>query len=247
MLASAPAARCGSQRLHDVPGSLLWPGGSKRRLRSLPLFINLVEHLFFFRQQDREYSRLGHRFHKVERKTAGIRLTTKFEFRLPLLTSSAQASQWNPLPNQLRRSPAGACAVCPMPSSLDLVVRSNALPIDNLRVEDKEGDIRLMREVLAPINPNVRLHVVTDGADATGFLVYQGRSLDVPRPQLILLDLNLPKLHGREVPARVKADPGLQTIPVIVLTSSQLRSDVVSSYEPRADSNLIEPDNFSGS
>jgi CheY-like chemotaxis protein len=134
-----------------------------------------------------------------------------------------------------------------MPSSLDLVVRSNALPIDNLRVEDKEGDIRLMREVLAPINPNVRLHVVTDGADATGFLVYQGRSLDVPRPQLILLDLNLPKLHGREVPARVKADPGLQTIPVIVLTSSQLRSDVVSSYEPRADSNLIEPDNFSGS
>jgi len=118
------------------------------------------------------------------------------------------------------------------------------MPIDILLVEDNEGDIRLMREVLGEINPTARLHVVTDGAEAMDFLRYQGRHLVAPRPNVILLDLNLPKVHGREVLARVKADPHLQTIPVIVLTSSQDESDVASSYKLMANSYLRKPGNL---
>jgi len=72
-----------------------------------------------------------------------------------------------------------------------------------------------MREVLGEFNPTARLHVVTDGAEAMDFLRYQGRYLDAPRPSVILLDLNLPKLHGREVLARVKTNPHRQTIPYL--------------------------------
>jgi chemotaxis family two-component system response regulator Rcp1 len=116
--------------------------------------------------------------------------------------------------------------------------------IDILLVEDNEGDIRLMREVLGEINPTARLHVVTDGVEAMDFLGYQGRYLDAPRPSVILLDLNLPKLHGREVLARVKADPRLQTIPVIVLTSSLAELDIESSYRLMANSYLRKPNNW---
>ncbi len=120
------------------------------------------------------------------------------------------------------------------------------MPIDILLVEDNEGDIRLMREILGEINPGARLHVVTDGAQAVEFLEYQGRYLDAPRPSVILLDLNLPKLHGREVLARVKANPHLQPIPMIVLTSSEDESDVVSSYKLMANSYLRKPANLDG-
>jgi len=118
------------------------------------------------------------------------------------------------------------------------------MSIDILLVEDSEGDIRLMREILGGINPTARLHVVTDGAEAMDFLRYQGRYIDAPRPNVILLDLNLPKLHGREVLARVKANPHLQTIPVIVLTSSEAESDVESCYKLMANSYLRKPDNL---
>jgi two-component system, chemotaxis family, response regulator Rcp1 len=118
------------------------------------------------------------------------------------------------------------------------------VPIDILLVEDNEGDIRLMREILREINPTARLHVVIDGAEAMDFLRYQGRYLDAPRPNVILLDLNLPKLHGREVLARVKANPHLQTIPVIVLTSSEEEADVVTSYKLVANSYLKKPGNL---
>jgi chemotaxis family two-component system response regulator Rcp1 len=115
------------------------------------------------------------------------------------------------------------------------------MPIDILLVEDNEGDIRLMREVLGEINPTARLHVVTDGAEAMQFLGYEGWYLAAPRPDVILLDLNLPKLHGREVLAWVKANPYLQAIPVIVLTSSQAESDIETSYQLRANSYLRKP------
>ena len=118
------------------------------------------------------------------------------------------------------------------------------MPIDILLVEDNDGDIRMMREILAEINPTARLHVVTDGAEAMDFLRYQGRYLDAPRPSVILLDLNLPKLHGREVLARVKANPHLQTIPIIVLTSSEADSDVESCYQLMANSYLRKPGNW---
>jgi two-component system, chemotaxis family, response regulator Rcp1 len=117
--------------------------------------------------------------------------------------------------------------------------------IDILLVEDNLGDIRLMREVLGEINPTACLHVVTDGAEAMDFLGYQGRYLKAARPSVILLDLNLPKMHGREVLARVKANPHLQTIPVIVLTSSEAKSDVESSYKLMANSYLRKPGNWS--
>jgi CheY-like chemotaxis protein len=118
------------------------------------------------------------------------------------------------------------------------------VPIDILLVEDNEGDIRLMREILAEINPDARLHVVTDGAEAMDFLGHKGRYLLAPRPGVILLDLNLPKLHGREVLARVKANPQSQAIPVIVLTSSEEESDVASSYQLMASSYLRKPGNL---
>jgi two-component system, chemotaxis family, response regulator Rcp1 len=118
------------------------------------------------------------------------------------------------------------------------------VPIDILLVEDNEGDIRLMREILGEINPTARLHVVMDGAEAMDFLGYQGRFLVAPRPNVILLDLNLPKVHGREVLARVKANPHLQMIPVIVLTSSEDDSDVESSYQLMANSYLRKPGNM---
>ena len=118
------------------------------------------------------------------------------------------------------------------------------MPIDILLVEDNEADIRLMREVVGEINPTARLHVVTDGAEAVEFLGYQGWYLAAPRPDVILLDLNLPKLHGREVLARVKANPHLQTIPVIVLTSSEAESDVVGCYKLMANSYLRKPGNW---
>lgn len=118
------------------------------------------------------------------------------------------------------------------------------MPIDILLVEDNEGDIRLMREILAEINPTARLHVVNDGADAMDFLGYQGCYLNAPRPNVILLDLNLPKLHGREVLARVKTNPHLQPIPAIVLTSSEADSDIESCYQLMANSYLRKPGNW---
>jgi chemotaxis family two-component system response regulator Rcp1 len=118
---------------------------------------------------------------------------------------------------------------------------SEVMPVDILLVEDNEGDIRLMREIFREINPTARLHVVTDGADAMDFLLYQGPHLNAHRPNLILLDLNLPKMHGRDVLALVKANPHLRTIPVIVLTSSLEELDVVSSYQLMVNSYLRKP------
>ena len=118
------------------------------------------------------------------------------------------------------------------------------MPIEILLVEDNQGDIRLMREILAEINPAAHLNAVTDGADAMDFLGFQGRYLDALRPSVILLDLTLPKLHGREVLARIRADPHLQTIPIIVLTSSLAELDIQSSYQLMASSYLQKPENW---
>lgn len=116
------------------------------------------------------------------------------------------------------------------------------LPLEILLVEDNEGDVRLIREVLGEVNKTARLHVVSDGAEAMDFLRYQGPYINAPRPQLILLDLTLPKIHGREVLARIKANPHLQTIPVIVMTSSRADSDLVTCYQLKANAYLRKPD-----
>jgi two-component system, chemotaxis family, response regulator Rcp1 len=116
--------------------------------------------------------------------------------------------------------------------------------MDVLLVDDNEGDARLLREVLSEINRTVRLHVVTDGLEAMAFLKYQGAYLDAPRPQLILLDLHMPKLGGLEVLAQAKADPHLRTIPIVILTSSQSESDIVQSYQLMANCYLTKPTDF---
>jgi len=115
------------------------------------------------------------------------------------------------------------------------------MSIDILLVEDNAGDARLLRELLLETNKTVRLHVVTDGLEAMAFLRYQGPHLDAPRPDLILLDLSMPKMDGLEVLAQVKADPWLRTIPIIVLTTSQAEPDIVQSYKLMASCYLAKP------
>jgi two-component system, chemotaxis family, response regulator Rcp1 len=115
------------------------------------------------------------------------------------------------------------------------------VPMDILLVEDNEGDVRLIREILGEASKTARLHVVADGVEAMEFLGFQGKYLDAPRPQLILLDLKLPRMHGREVLARIKANPHLQTIPVIVMTSSRAESDLVTCYQLKANAFLRKP------
>jgi two-component system, chemotaxis family, response regulator Rcp1 len=115
------------------------------------------------------------------------------------------------------------------------------MPIDILLVEDNEGDIRLLRRLLLEANPGAQLHVVPDGEEAMQFLKYKARHSNAPRPDLILLDLKLPKMQGHEVLSRIKADPYLQTIPVIVLTSSVTESDLVISYQKSANCFLRKP------
>jgi two-component system, chemotaxis family, response regulator Rcp1 len=116
--------------------------------------------------------------------------------------------------------------------------------MDILLVDDNEGDARLLREVLAGINTTAHLHVVTDGLEAMAFLKYQGPYLHVPRPQLILLDLQMPKLGGLEVLAQVKMDPHLRTIPIVVLTTSRSEADIVQSYQLMASCYLNKPNDF---
>jgi len=117
----------------------------------------------------------------------------------------------------------------------------SARSMDILLVDDNEGDARLMREVLSGINKTVHLHVVTDGLEAMAFLKYQGKYLDAPRPQLILLDLRMPKLDGLEVLAQLKMDPRLSVIPIVVLTTSNSESDITQSYQLMASCYLTKP------
>jgi len=114
-------------------------------------------------------------------------------------------------------------------------------PIDVLLVEDSPGDVRLTQEALREANRAVRLHVAVDGVDAMDFLRHEGRHLRAPRPDLILLDLNLPKMDGREVLAQIKADDRLRTIPTIILTTSEAEADITKSYQLRANCFLSKP------
>jgi CheY-like chemotaxis protein len=115
------------------------------------------------------------------------------------------------------------------------------MPIEVLLVEDSPGDVRLTREALREANASIRLHVATDGVEAMSFLRREGTHVNACRPDLILLDLNLPKMDGREVLAHIKADDGLRTIPTIVLTTSEAEGDVVKSYQLRANCYLSKP------
>jgi CheY-like chemotaxis protein len=110
-----------------------------------------------------------------------------------------------------------------------------------LLVEDNAGDARLTMEALKEAKVRNRLRVVRDGEEAVMFLRRQGGYSDVPRPNLILLDLNLPKKDGREVLAEIKSDDSLRRIPTVVLTSSQDNQDVIQSYSLHANCYVVKP------
>ena len=115
------------------------------------------------------------------------------------------------------------------------------MPIEVLLVEDSPGDVRLMQEVFRDANRLIRLRVATDGMEAMAFLRREGTHANAPRPDIILLDLNLPKMDGREVLGHVKADSALRTIPTVILTTSQAETDVARSYELQANCYLTKP------
>ncbi len=115
------------------------------------------------------------------------------------------------------------------------------MAIHVLLVEDSPGDVRLTQEAFRDANPSIHLHVAADGIEAMAFLRREGVHRDDPRPDLVLLDLNLPKMDGREVLAQIKEDPGLKTIPTVILTTSDAEVDIVKSYQLQANCYLTKP------
>ena len=118
--------------------------------------------------------------------------------------------------------------------------------ISVLLVEDDPGDVLMTREAFADNKVASNLHVVSDGAEALSYLRTEAPYTDAPRPDLILLDLNLPRRDGREVLREVKDDPDLRHIPVIVLTTSQAEEDVLRSYQLHANAYVTKPVDFEG-
>ncbi len=114
-------------------------------------------------------------------------------------------------------------------------------PIEILLVEDNPGDVRLTREALADAKVANHLGVASDGIDALQYLRRTGKHKDAIRPDLILLDLNLPKKDGRQVLDEIKADPDLRRIPVVVITSSEAEQDIVKSYDLHANCYVSKP------
>ena len=119
--------------------------------------------------------------------------------------------------------------------------RAAGIPIEVLLVEDNPGDVRLTREALKDGKVRNNLHVLADGVEAMRFLRREGRHVDAPRPDLILLDLNLPKKDGREVLEEIKVDEDLRQIPVVILTTSQAEQDILESYRLRANAYVSKP------
>jgi two-component system, chemotaxis family, response regulator Rcp1 len=110
-----------------------------------------------------------------------------------------------------------------------------------LLVEDSPGDVRLMQEAFRQAGTSVHLNVAMDGVEAMEFLRREGTYVDAPRPDFIVLDLNLPKMDGREVLAHIKGDDGLKTIPTIILTTSGADTDILESYKLEATCYFCKP------
>lgn len=117
-------------------------------------------------------------------------------------------------------------------------------PIDVLLVEDDPGDVLMTREAFTENKVANRLAVVPDGVDAMAFLRKEGEYADAPTPDLVLLDLNLPRMDGREVLAAMKSDDELRRIPVVVLTTSEAEEDVLRSYSLHANAYVTKPVDF---
>jgi len=114
-------------------------------------------------------------------------------------------------------------------------------PIEILLVEDNPGDVRLTQEALKTNKLQVSLHTAEDGEKAMRFLHQEGEYSDCPHPDIILLDLNLPRKNGREVLAEIKNDPRLKRIPVVVLTMSKAEEDILDAYELHANCYIAKP------
>jgi len=121
---------------------------------------------------------------------------------------------------------------------------SDAKPIEVLLVEDDPGDTLMIKEAFEDNKVRNRLTCVADGVQALEYLRREGEHTDAPRPDLVLLDLNLPRKDGREVLAEIKGDDELSTIPVVVLTTSAAEEDVLRSYELHANAYVTKPVDF---
>jgi CheY-like chemotaxis protein len=121
---------------------------------------------------------------------------------------------------------------------------TDARPIEILLVEDDPGDVLMAREALEEGKVANRLAVVPDGIEAMAYLTCEGQYADRTRPDLVLLDLNLPRKGGLEVLEEMKADPSLRRIPVVVLTTSDAEKDILSSYDMHANAYIKKPVDF---
>ena len=121
-----------------------------------------------------------------------------------------------------------------------MVIKGRA-PTNILLVEDSPGDIRLTLETFRDADPSIDLHVAKDGREAMAFLMHAGKHATAPRPELIPLDLNMPKMDGRQVLANIKNDESLKLIPTVILTTSGSEADVLRCFELQANSYLCKP------
>lgn len=126
------------------------------------------------------------------------------------------------------------------------IIRDQGTAMQVLLVEDNPGDVRLTQEAFKDAKVHLDLYVVNDGVEAMDFLGRQGTYAGSPRPDLVLLDLNLPRKGGREVLAEIKAHPSLKTIPVVVLTTSAADIDIESSYLLHANCYISKPVDMEG-
>jgi two-component system, chemotaxis family, response regulator Rcp1 len=128
---------------------------------------------------------------------------------------------------------------------MELIVTGLAA-FEILLVEDSPGDVRLTREALKDAKMYINLHVASDGIEALAFLNREGEYADVPRPDLILLDLNLPRKDGRQVLEEIKENPALMTIPIVILTTSASEEDILRSYQLHANCYITKPVDLDG-
>ncbi|EMA11199.1 Response regulator receiver domain-containing protein [Haloarcula vallismortis] len=123
---------------------------------------------------------------------------------------------------------------------------SDGRPVEILLAEDNPGDVKLTKKALEKGKVLNNLHVVNDGVEALAFLRQKGEYDDAPRPDLLLLDLNMPRKGGQEVLEEMKDDESLRRIPVVVLTSSEAEEDIIESYDLHANAYLTKPVDFDG-
>jgi two-component system, chemotaxis family, response regulator Rcp1 len=125
-------------------------------------------------------------------------------------------------------------------------IGADARPMEVLLVEDSPGDVRLTKEAFKDAKVHINIHVAVDGTDAMAFLKREGKHANAPRPDLILLDLNLPKKDGREVLEEIKQSPTLKIIPVVILTTSGSDADILRSYLLHANCYISKPVDLKG-